>query len=66
MLNPTTIELIGAALFLTAIIHTFSTKYFEHLAHSNPKYAGLLHFLGEIEVVFGFLGDDSCVIYVFD
>ena len=54
MLNPTTIELIGAALFLTAIIHTFSTKYFEHLAHSNPKYAGLLHFLGEIEVVFGF------------
>jgi len=54
MLNPTAIELIAAALFLTAIIHTFSTKHFEHLAHSNPKYSGLLHFLGEIEVVFGF------------
>lgn len=54
MLNPTTIELIAAILFLTAIIHTFSTKYFEHLAHTNPKYSGLLHLLGEVEVVFGF------------
>ena len=31
-------------------MHTFSTKYFAHLAHSNPKHAGLFHLLGEVEV----------------
>jgi len=53
-MNPTTINIIGAALFAIAILHTFSTKYFEHLAHTNKKFSGLLHLLGEIEVVFGF------------
>jgi len=54
MLNPTFINLIGATLFFVAIIHTFSTKYFEHLAYTNPRYSGILHLLGEIEIVFGF------------
>jgi len=52
--TPTTIELISAALFAVAILHTFATKFFEHLAHSRPAHAGLWHLLGEVEVVFGF------------
>ena len=49
-----TIEIIAAALFAVAVLHTFSTKLFEHLAHRHPRHAGLLHLLGEVEVVFGF------------
>lgn len=46
--------MIGAALFAIAVLHTFSTKFFEHLAHQNPRHAGIWHLLGEVEVVFGF------------
>lgn len=53
-MNPSTIELVGAALFAVAIVHTFATKFFEHLAHTRPTHAGLWHLLGEVEVVFGF------------
>lgn len=53
-MNPSTIELLGAGLFAIAILHTFSTKFFEHLAHTRPAHAGLWHLLGEVEVVFGF------------
>ena len=53
-MTPTTIQLIGAALFAVAILHTFATKFFEHLAHTRPAHAGLWHLLGEVEVVFGF------------
>jgi len=53
-LNPTTIQIVGAALFAIALIHTFSTKFFEHLAHTRPRHAGIWHLLGEVEVVFGF------------
>ena len=49
-----TIELIAAILFATALLHTFSTTLFERLAHRHPRHAGLLHLLGEVEVVFGF------------
>jgi hypothetical protein len=49
-----TIHYIGAALFALAVLHTFSTKWFDHLAHSQPGHAGLWHLLGEVEVVFGF------------
>ncbi|KQW91696.1 hypothetical protein ASC94_18210 [Massilia sp. Root418] len=51
---PGIIEIIGAALFGIAIVHTFSTKLFERLAHARPAHAGLWHLLGEVEVVFGF------------
>jgi hypothetical protein len=54
MLMPTTMQLIGAVLFAVAILHTFSTKFFEHLAHTRPAHAGIWHLLGEVEVVFGF------------
>jgi Na+/H+ antiporter NhaD/arsenite permease-like protein len=50
---PTTIESIAAFLFAIALIHTFSTKYFERLAHARPGHAGVWHLLGEVEVVFG-------------
>jgi hypothetical protein len=48
------INFIGTALFGIAILHTFSTKYFEHLAHTHKKFSGILHLLGEVEIVFGF------------
>jgi hypothetical protein len=54
MTQPTLIQLLGALLFALAVIHTFSTRFFEHLAHSRPRHAGLWHLLGEVEVVFGF------------
>jgi hypothetical protein len=48
------IEIIAAVLFAFALVHTFSTKFFERLAHRHPRHAGLFHLLGEVEVVFGF------------
>jgi hypothetical protein len=45
---------IAAGLFALAVLHTFSTKFFEHLAHTQPRHAGLWHLMGEVEVVFGF------------
>lgn len=44
---------IAAGIFALAVMHTFSTKYFEHLAHTHPRHAGICHLLGEVEVVFG-------------
>ena len=41
-------ELVCGLLFALAIVHTFSTKYFEHLAHLQPRHAGLWHWLGEV------------------
>ncbi len=55
MPNPiATVEIVGAALFGLAVIHTFSTRYFEHLAHTRTAHSGLWHLLGEVETVFGF------------
>jgi hypothetical protein len=54
MTDPTTVQIVGAALFALAVLHTFSTKFFEHLAHTQPRHAGIWHLLGEVEVVFGF------------
>jgi hypothetical protein len=49
----TEINLIAAILFALALVHTFATKTFERLADRYPRHAGLFHFLGEVEVVFG-------------
>jgi hypothetical protein len=49
-----TIQWIGAGVFALAILHTFSTKFFERLAHARPQHSGMWHLLGEVEVVFGF------------
>ncbi len=47
-------QVLGAVLFGLALAHTFAAKAFEKLAHRHPRHAGLLHLLGEVEVVFGF------------
>lgn len=49
----TTIQLIAAILFGLALVHTFATSVFEKMADRHPRHAGLLHFFGEVEVVFG-------------
>lgn len=53
-MNPSTLQIVAAALFAIALVHTFATKFFERLAHTQPRHAGLWHLLGEVEVVFGF------------
>lgn len=53
-MSATSFQIVSAVLFALAIVHTFATKYFEHLAHRQPRHAGLWHLLGEVEVVFGF------------
>lgn len=52
-MNPTTIEIIAAVLFACALIHTFSSAFFEKLAHAQPRNAKLWHLVGEVEIVFG-------------
>lgn len=51
---PDLIQLVALGIFALALIHTFSTKFFEKLAHKKPAHAGIFHLLGEVEVVFGF------------
>ncbi len=53
-MSPTSLQWAGAVIFAIAIVHTFSTKYFEKLAHARPAHAGIFHLLGEVEAVFGF------------
>ena len=48
------IDIIAAAIFAVALLHTFSAKAFERLAHRSKRHADLLHLLGEVEIVFGF------------
>jgi hypothetical protein len=52
--NLALLEIAGAGLFALAVMHTFSTRYFEHLAHTRTAHAGVWHLLGEVETVFGF------------
>ncbi len=53
-MNASTLQIVGLSLFVVAVLHTFSVKYFERLSHTYPSHAGTFHFLGEVEVVFGF------------
>ena len=50
----TTVQWVAAVIFGLAIVHTFSTKFFERMAHERPEHAGMWHLAGEVEVVFGF------------
>ena len=54
MSSITTVEVVAALLFALAIVHTFSTRYFEHRANTHTAHAGMWHLLGEVETVFGF------------
>lgn len=56
MQEPSLIHYLSAGIFAIALLHTFSAKYFEKLSYKYPRHAGLLHLLGEVEVVFGFWG----------
>jgi hypothetical protein len=47
-------EVLAAVIFALALVHTFSTRFFDRLAHRQTRHAGLWHLLGEVEVVFGF------------
>jgi hypothetical protein len=51
---PDTVAVVAATIFAAAVVHTFSTRSFERLAHVQPRHAGLWHLLAEVEVVFGF------------
>ena len=53
-MDHSAIEVAAAIIFAIALLHTFTAKLFERLAHHNPRHAGLLHLLGEVEIVFGF------------
>ena len=53
-MTPDTMDVVAAALFGLAVLHTFAASLFERLAHARPRHAGLWHLLGEVEVVFGF------------
>jgi hypothetical protein len=48
------IEIAGAIIFRLALADTFLAKRFAGLARHHPGHAGLFHFLGEAEVLFGF------------
>lgn len=49
-----TTQYVAAAIFAIAVLHTFSAKLFERLAHRYPNHHGVFHLLGEVEAVFGF------------
>ncbi|GLR25306.1 putative Na+/H+ antiporter [Limnobacter litoralis] len=52
-MTPSTLQWIAALLFAGALVHTFSTSWFEKRAHHSVHHSGLWHLLGEVEAVFG-------------
>lgn len=55
-MDPNHVELLATILFGLAILHTFTVKRFEALAHHYPQGSvleNLFHVLAEVEVVFG-------------
>ena len=55
-MTPNPIEILATTLFVVAVLHTFSVKFFARWAHKYPKGSiaeNALHFLAETEVVFG-------------
>lgn len=53
-MSTTPLQWVAASIFAIALLHTFSVKQFQRLAHRSPRHAGIWHLLGEVEVVFGF------------
>jgi len=53
-MDSTAVQWMAAIIFAIAVAHTFSTKFFERLAHNDPRHAGAWHLLAEVEAVFGF------------
>jgi Na+/H+ antiporter NhaD/arsenite permease-like protein len=55
-MNPSAFEMICTALFVGAIVHTFSVFQFQKLARRYPEGSvgeNFFHLIGEVEVVFG-------------
>ena len=53
-MDPTTLEIIATTLFGLAILHTFTVKRFEHIAHRYPNGSigeNFFHVLAEVEIV---------------
>lgn len=57
----TLLQFVAAILFAIALIHTFAAPFFARLAHRYSRHEGLLHLLGEVEVVFGFW---ACILII--
>jgi hypothetical protein len=56
-MNPRPVEVLAAALFLLAVLHTFFIKKLRDLSLQYAERTfmhNLLHLLGEVEIVFGF------------
>ena len=53
-MTESALQIIAALVFALALVHTFSAPLFLRLAHRSKRHGGLLHLLGEVEVVFGF------------
>jgi hypothetical protein len=55
--NPSPVQILAAALFLVAVVHTFFVKKLRDLSLRHPEGTfrhNFLHLLGEVEIVFGF------------
>ncbi len=66
-MNPTAQELLAACCFFGALVHAFSAQKISNAAeHSkNPTLRSLMHFLGEIEIVFGLWAAIWTIILIF-
>jgi Na+/H+ antiporter NhaD/arsenite permease-like protein len=52
-MNADAVNIVSTVIFVIAVLHTFSTKYFEDLANKSKHHSGFWHLLGEVEIVFG-------------
>ena len=53
-MSPTLVQSIALVIFVIAILHTFSVKFFKSLAQKFPRHHNLFDMLAEVEIVFGF------------
>jgi len=53
-MSPTLVQSIALIIFVVAILHTFSVKFFKSLAQKFPRHYNIFDMLGEVEIVFGF------------
>ncbi len=67
-MNPTNIEIMGTILFALAVIHTFLAGPIAKLAHNHKPESmayNILHFLSEVEAVFGIWSLVFIIGYIF-
>lgn len=56
------VEIAAVVIFALALIHTFSGKRIAALSSRYPGHAGLFHFMGEVEAIFGFWALMLCLV----